>query len=99
MGRVFIILTIIWVVGLVICIQRGMFWKEEVEQLDIYRFSKPPDERHPTPEEVVARREADRNTVIWTTGAILWGVIGMVALLLTWRWEERRKSDDGPWTE
>jgi len=100
MGKFLTLLLVIWLLGLLVCAQRIVHWSGEAEDLAIDWFNKPEDEKDWEGEEFLARQEADRKVGIWTAGTVLWGVIGVAALIWVRRWEGREVDVDGPgWTE
>jgi hypothetical protein len=93
MGKLLTLLLAIWLVGLLVCAQRIVYWNGEAEDLAIDWFNKPEDEKHWEGEEFLALQEADRKMGMWAAGAVIWGVLGAAVLIWVWRREEGRGVD------
>ena len=99
MGKLLNILVILWLVGMVVCLFKAVYWNEVSDDLIVEWLEVSPDDRRWTDEDTFERQEAARKATNWTTGTILWGAIGAVILVLVWRWEGDQDEPAEGWVE
>jgi hypothetical protein len=85
MGRLISILTVVWLLGLLLCAQRIVHWSGETEEGMLDYYNQGPNDRYPDDDEFLSSQEAGRMMTVWLTGLVLWGAGGAVVLYLVWR--------------
>lgn len=91
MGKLLTVLAVVWVIGLLVCLQRFHHWSGEVDENIWDYYNENPDDRETTGDEFLAQQDAGRSMTVWLSGTVLWGVLGAAVLVLAWR---RERADE-----
>jgi hypothetical protein len=93
MGKLLTLLAVVWLVGLLVCIQRFHHWNGEVDESIWDYYNENPDDRELTGDEFLVQQEAGRKMTVWLSGTLLWGAAGAAVLALVWRREREDRTD------
>ena len=75
------ILFVLWLLVMAFCVVKIVYWNSVSEDAHLEWYNDGDDPKNWDVEDIYANREADTKTARWMTAGIVWGVIGLIALI------------------
>lgn len=96
MGKWTVLVTVILLVGLMVCAQRITYWRAEADEAIDALYENTYEPESWKNYQGLRIDKANSSITLWMIVAVTWAVVWVVVVLLVHRWEQRKGAEVDP---